>query len=77
MAYKDHPDCTVPPSELRCEAMTKPVSTYQVWRQQPHRCIRTATQSRAGKSVCAIHARVKHVSYWQGEADTFTVEASR
>lgn len=77
MAHKTHPYCNVPVSNLRCEAMTKPTSTYQVWRQQPHRCIRTATQLRDGKIVCAIHGRVKHISYWQGEVDPFPMEANQ
>lgn len=72
MAHKDMPDMIVPPSHLRCEGMTKPVvDTYQVWRRSPHRCIRRAVQSRAGHGVCALHARMRKVKYWDGEPDEF------
>jgi hypothetical protein len=74
MAYRTHPDLTVPASEFRCEAMTKPLGNaagYQVWRRDAHRCVRRAVQARAGRSVCALHNRVDDVKYWNGEADSF------
>jgi hypothetical protein len=72
MAFRDMPDMIVPPSHLRCEAMTKPaLDTYQVWRKQPHRCVRRATQSRAGHAVCSCHAAMKKVTYWDGQPDNF------
>lgn len=64
MANRHSPDCIVPPSHLRCEAMTKPIKdTYQVWRQESHRCVRTAKQSRAGRGVCSLHSRMPEVNY--------------
>ncbi len=72
MAYRDIPDCAVPPSHLRCEAMTKRTQTFQDWRREPHRCIRAATQSRAGRSVCSGHARMERIKYWNGEPDSFS-----
>lgn len=66
MSFSDMPDCIVPPSHLRCEAMTKPTQTYQDWRRESHRCVRTAKQGRAGRSVCSLHARVETVEYWDG-----------
>ena len=75
MAYVDCPDCAVPQDNLRCEAMTKPLrasETYQEWRRDPHRCIRRAVQGRSGRSVCALHARMNEVVYWNGEPDKFT-----
>lgn len=72
MAYRDMPDLVVPPSHLRCEAMTKPVkNTYQVWMREPHRCVRYAIQSRGGHCVCGQHARAENVTYWDGEPDGF------
>jgi hypothetical protein len=72
MAFRDMPDSIVPPSHLRCEAMTKPVpDTFQVWRRESHRCIRKATQSRAGHGVCALHASMPDINYWAGEVDNF------
>lgn len=72
MAYRHMPDFIVPPSHLRCEAMTKQIiDTYQVWRQHPHRCIRRAMQGRDGRSVCALHSRMDLVNYWNGEPDPF------
>lgn len=71
MSFQHMPDCIVPPSHERCEAMTKPTGTYQDWRREPHRCVRRAKQGRAGRSVCSLHARVDHVDYWSGEADAF------
>jgi hypothetical protein len=72
MAFRDVPDMIVPPSHLRCEAMTKPCrDTYQVWRKESHRCVRRATQSRAGHSVCWCHAAKKKVRYWDGAPDKF------
>ena len=72
MAYRDKPDCVVPPSHLRCEAMTKPVkNTYQVWLREPHRCVRHAVQCRGVHSVCGQHARAEKVTYWDGEPDAF------
>lgn len=72
MAFQHMPDMVVPPSHLRCEAMSKPVKdTYQVWRQTAHRCIRKAMQGRDGRSVCALHSRVEKPVYWHGEPDTF------
>ena len=74
MAYRDMPDCIVPPSHERCEAMTKPLvpsETYQVWRREPHRCVRRAKQGRDGRSVCSLHARVEKVSYCTQDADAF------
>lgn len=71
MSYPTHPDCIVPASEFRCEAMTKPTDTYQNWRRDAHRCVRRATQGRAGRSVCALHSRVDIVTYWNGEPDSF------
>ena len=72
MAYRDMPDLVVPPSHLRCEAMTKPVkNTYQTWLRESHRCVRRSTQSRAGRTVCSLHARIPEVKYWEGEPDTF------
>jgi hypothetical protein len=65
------PDLAVPPSDLRCEAMTKPAETYQEWRRNPHRCVRRAVQGRAGHSVCSLHAVIKSVEYWNGEPDSF------
>lgn len=66
MSFRDFPDPEIPPTELRCEAMTKATPTYQDWRRLPHRCIRRSTQSRAGHAVCALHARLDYVSYWDG-----------
>lgn len=66
MSFRDFPDPKIPRSEFRCEAMTKATSTYQVWRRDPHRCIRTATQSRAAHNVCALHANMLDVTYWDG-----------
>lgn len=73
MAYKDMPDCYLPVSALRCEAMTKACvdNTWQIWRREPHRCVRRAVQGRAGRSVCALHARMKDVTFWNGEPDAF------
>lgn len=72
MSFRNMPDPKVPPSELRCEAMTKPVvTTYQIWRRASHRCIRKAVQSRAGHSVCALHSRLVDINYWDGEPDQF------
>lgn len=71
MAYRDMPDWIVPPSHLRCEAMTKSTVTFQDWRRESHRCIKRATQSRAGKSVCNLHGSMKNVKYWNGEEDKF------
>ena len=65
------PDCVVPPPEIRCEAMTKAQSTYQEWRREPHRCVRKATRSRAGRSVCALHDRLELVEWWNGQPDNF------
>ena len=59
----------VPPSHLRCEAMTKPCpDTYQDWRKHSHRCVRRATQSLAGHIVCSLHAGMPKVEYWDGES---------
>jgi hypothetical protein len=74
MAYRNCPDCAVPQDELRCEAMTKalrPSETYQIWRRESHRCVRRAVQGRAGRSVCALHARLADVTYHNGEPDRF------
>lgn len=72
MAYRDYPDMRVPTSDIRCEAMTKPVSdTYQTWRKASHRCVRRATQARAGRIVCNTHAAMPKIDYWNGEPDTF------
>lgn len=71
MSFPHVPDIAIPPSEIRCEALTKPTQTYQQWRAQPHRCIREAKQGRDGRLVCNIHARVKAITYWQGGPDPF------
>lgn len=72
MAFRHMPDCIVPPDHLRCEAMTKPQQdTYQTWRRESHRCVRRAKQSRAGHSVCSLHASLPAVTYWTGEPDNF------
>lgn len=73
MAYRNYPDMSVPASDLRCEAMTKACkdNTYQVWRREPHRCVRRAVQGRAGHSVCALHGRIEDLTYWDGTPDTF------
>lgn len=63
MAYRDRPDSSVAPDDQRCEALTKPQTTWQDWRRTPHRCIRPANQGRDGRMVCATHARVKKVTY--------------
>ncbi len=66
------PDCKVPPSDLRCEAITKPVDTFQDWRRNSHRCVRAAKQSRDGKSVCNQHAVIKKLKYCDpNEPDNF------
>lgn len=77
MSFKYMPDCSIPDSEVRCEAMTKPTHTSQDWRRNSHRCVRKATQSRAGRSVCALHARVEQIEYWTGQADAFMSRSSR
>lgn len=71
MAFRHMPDCIVPPNHLRCEAMTKPTPTFQDWRRESHRCVRKATQSRDGHSVCALHGKMPDVKYWNGEPDNF------
>jgi hypothetical protein len=71
VSFRDFPDPQVPPSEFRCEAMTKPGPTYQAWRRESHRCIRRATQSRAGRSVCSLHASLAEVKHWDGSPDAF------
>lgn len=72
MAFRDMPDFIVPPSHLRCEAMTKPVkNTYQDWLRKPHRCIHRSVQGRDGRTVCGLHSRVTNVTYWDGEPDAF------
>jgi hypothetical protein len=73
MAYKDMPDCYLPVSALRCEVMTKACmdNTWQIWRRESHRCVRRAVQGRAGRSVCALHAGMKEVMFWNGEPDAF------
>ena len=72
MAFQHMPDFIVPPSNLRCEAMVKPVrDTYQVWRHEAHRCIKKAMQGRDGRSVCALHSRIEKITYWNGEPDPF------
>ena len=73
MAFRDMPDCRVPVSALRCEAMTKPCldNTWQTWRRDAHRCVRRSVQGRAGRSVCALHADMKEVKFWDGEPDSF------
>ncbi len=75
MSYRDMPDCKVPPSHLRCEALTRPGQGWQDWQRLPHRCVRKAVQGRDGRSVCALHARVREVIYWQGEPDNFRHKA--
>lgn len=74
MSFRNMPDCYVPVSELRCEAMTQALGKaagWQDWRRESHRCVRKAVQGRDGRSVCAIHARVDTVEYWSGQADRF------
>lgn len=73
MAFKHMPDLAVPASEFRCEAMTKACkdNTFQVWRREPHRCVRRAKQGRAGRIVCALHGKMPDIKYWDGEPDTF------
>ena len=71
MSFRDMPDCVVPPSHERCEAMTKATRTYQDWRRESHRCVRRAKQGRDGHAVCALHAYIEHVAYWNGEPDNF------
>ncbi len=71
MAYREMPDLIVPPSDRRCEAMTKPTNGYQTWRNQSHRCVRKATQGREGHIVCSLHSCMKKVKWWNGEPDNF------
>jgi hypothetical protein len=71
MAYRDMPDCKVPPNDQRCEAMTKPTQTYQDWRRTSHRCVRRAVQGRDGHGVCSLHARLREVTYCSEAPDTF------
>lgn len=75
MAYRECPDLMLPPSDIRCEAMTKPLGkteTYQLWRRESHRCVRRAVQGRSGRSVCALHGKMDQVNYWNGEPDSFS-----
>lgn len=71
MSFRDYPDPAVPPSDLRCEAMTKPHNGWPDWSRPAHRCIRLAKQSRAGRSVCNLHAHMKKIEYWDGSPDPF------
>ena len=74
MSFPNMPDCRVPASEMRCEAMTKyqPFVGVAKWAQEPHRCVRPCQQFRDGHSVCHIHARAKDVTYWDRVSpDTF------
>lgn len=72
MAYRECPDMRVPASDVRCEAIVKAVNgTYQVWRREPHRCVRRAVQTRAGHIVCALHLVKPHITYWDGTPDNF------
>lgn len=67
MAYRDRPEFCAP-DDQRCEALTKPVKdTYQVWRREPHQCVRRAVQSRAGRVVCHLHARMENVKFINNE----------
>lgn len=68
MAFREMPDCKVPPSDQRCEAMTKGNGQHGYWHSAPHRCVRRASQMRSGHAVCANHARVSSITFWDGEA---------
>ena len=75
MANRHVPDCIIPPSDQRCEAMTKELKRsecYQDWRRPSHRCVRRVKQARAGRGVCSLHARLPEVTYCDPEqADNF------
>jgi len=67
-SWPDRPSVRIPEDEFRCEAMANGNrASRKDWDSKPHRCVRKANQMRGVRQVCAWHAKLEAVRWWNDE----------